>query len=211
MKMFTNETELMAERAAAAVAEKAEQERLRKIESREAAAKWQETQRAAQAIELQNELKHLRAIAAQIVGMKVTLNEERGYLFVDDIRASIYFDSYSRSRTMRVDAGGFKNEVRLPMKKDGTYSYKKAADAVRSYVMREIAHTAASRNVEQNKELTAKVKAQLKLATYCSVIEPSTMLENPIRVHIDLKTATTAEKAVQLVEAIRALGFTVGY
>lgn len=119
-----------------------------------------------------------------------------------------YTSSTWRSRPtgkIRMTVGDYGERQSYRQKKDGTFSYDKAADRIEAYVIRQTKASDAQSRRNANKTVVAEFRKLANVTEY-GWFGVSDDLEKPIRVKIDISRSMSVDEAFKLVEALKAIG-----
>ena len=157
---------------------------------------------------------HLQAIAHEVDAQyEVAARVEDGKLFIMDEDVSLFIDiieEYSGSKwssrktgKLRIAVGSYGNRQSYPQRKDGTFKYDAMATTLYWIARRRIAQRVASQ-VQATNQLAASafVAQHLKNKYGAFRVEPSAVVEKPLRVRIDIDQAMTVEQAETLHAAL---------
>lgn len=107
-----------------------------------------------------------------------------------------------------LSVGQYGKKTTLPQKKDGSFSWDKAAENLIGVAQRLKARATADANVQSNNDIAEEFRNEVPSLRWASGfrISPSTVVGHPIRVKIDMEFVATPERAREIREGLIALG-----
>lgn len=126
----------------------------------------------------------------------------------EEYSSSTYRWSYRKTGKLRLNVGDYGNTKSLPQKKDGSFSYDKAADVLVGIAMRQYREKVAERTRQNNKAIAEQFKNDTGM-TYLWAFDASNDSTKPIHFNKQIDKNLTVEEATKLFNVLKELGIVV--